>query len=177
MEEMHVRAVDLGGVLRKLIQVPLGRTPVVGGAPVAGQVFEIAQRRPPLPADAGQLGRPAGVFEPAVQVVQIGLRDIDTEWLHRLLLITSGGLGHPVRPRRGRPCGRADPGPGRATASRAPSGCGHVPGFPPNTAALRAANSANVVGRTPNRSWVWRRTADSAPLRRSLNSSSRASAK
>src|SRR5262249_4305827 len=54
---------------------------------------------------------------------------------------------------------------------------GHEPDFPRNTAALRAANSANVVGRTPNRSCVWRRTADSAPLRRSLNSSSRASAK
>src|SRR5215468_7283145 len=88
---MHVRAVDLGGELWKLIQLPLGRTPVVGGAPVAGKLFEVAQRHPPLPADAGQLGRPAGVIEPAVQVVQIGLRDVDTKWLHRLLLITSGG--------------------------------------------------------------------------------------
>src|SRR5262249_13072116 len=92
VQEMHVRAVDLGGELGKPIQLPLGRTPVVGGAPVAGEVFEVAQGYPALPADAGQLGRPAGVVEPAVQVVQGGLRDVDTERLHRLLLIMSASV-------------------------------------------------------------------------------------
>src|SRR5262249_57905370 len=103
------------------------------GAPVAGEVFEVAQGYPALPADAGQLGRPAGVVEPAVQVVQGGLRDVDTERLHRLLLIRSGarpprppclcdpvvGTIGPSTPRQA--TGRADPGPGRATAWCAPS--------------------------------------------------------
>jgi hypothetical protein len=44
-----------------------------------GKLFEVAEGHPTLPADAGQLGRLAGVFESAVQVVQIGLGDIDTE--------------------------------------------------------------------------------------------------
>jgi hypothetical protein len=78
---------------------------------------------------------------------------------------------------RNRCCKPTCPERGRGLRQSQVSGCGHVPDVPRNTAALQVANSANVVGRTPNRSCVWRRTVDSAPLRRSLNSSSRASAK
>src|SRR5262249_36797273 len=48
---------------------------------------------------------------------------------------------------------------------------------PPKTAACRPANSAKVVGRTPNASWVARYTLASGHLRRSAACSSSASAK
>ena len=39
-------------------------------APVVGQLLQVVQRHPGLPAGAGQLARPAGVGEPVAQVVE-----------------------------------------------------------------------------------------------------------
>ena len=79
MHKVHVLAVDDGGELRKLVQLRLVGAPVVTGAPVGGQVFQVAQRHAGLPAGTGQLGRPAGAGQPLAQVIEVGFRDVDPE--------------------------------------------------------------------------------------------------
>ena len=44
-----------------------------------GQLPDVAERDAVVPADAGQLVGPAGAGQPVVQVVQVGLRDVDAE--------------------------------------------------------------------------------------------------
>ena len=72
-------AVDLGGELKVLVELGLLRAPVVLGAPVLGELLQVAQRHPASPAHAGQLTGPAGGGELVVQVVEIGVRDLATE--------------------------------------------------------------------------------------------------
>ena len=79
MQEVHVLAVDDGGELGELVQPGLLGPPVVLGAPVGGQVVQVAKRYPGFPAGAGQLVGPAGAGEPVSQVVQVGLGDVDPE--------------------------------------------------------------------------------------------------
>src|SRR6266566_475934 len=73
MQEMNGLTVDLGRVLRELIQSGLMLAPVVAGTPVLGQVLEIVERNSSAPADARQLVGPASVGQAVVQVVQVGL--------------------------------------------------------------------------------------------------------
>src|SRR5579863_9910129 len=77
VQEVDVLAVDLGGVLRVGVELDLVRAPVELLAPVGGQRANPLQRDTELPADAGQLVGPADAVQPAVQVVQVGLRDLD----------------------------------------------------------------------------------------------------
>ena len=75
--------------------------PVVAGPPVVGELGQVVQRDAAGPADSGQFARPAGVGEPVVQVVEIGLGDLDAEGfdavVHRVLLCggccADGNLG------------------------------------------------------------------------------------
>src|SRR6266480_1481871 len=73
MQEVDGLTVDLGRVLRELIQSGLVLAPVIAGAPVLSQLLEIAQRDPPAPADVNQLVGPACVGQAVVQIVQVGL--------------------------------------------------------------------------------------------------------
>src|SRR5215472_5248186 len=71
--------VDLGSELRVGVEVRLGGAPVVTGAPVGGQVLQVAQRYAAFPPGAGQAGRPSCIAEPVLQVVDVGLWDLDAE--------------------------------------------------------------------------------------------------
>ena len=79
MHKVHVLAVDDGGELREPVQLRLLGAPVVTGAPVGGQVLQVAERHARLPAATGQLGRPAGAGQPLAQVIEVGLRNVDPE--------------------------------------------------------------------------------------------------
>ena len=58
VHKVHVLAVDDGGELRKLVQLCLVGAPVVIGAPVGGQVFQVAQRHAGLqPAPGSSAGQ------------------------------------------------------------------------------------------------------------------------
>src|SRR5437763_4875550 len=81
MQEVDGLAVDLGRVLRELIQFSLLLAPVVAGTPVLSQVLEIVERNASAPADARQLIGPASVGQAVAQVVQIGLGNVYFEWL------------------------------------------------------------------------------------------------
>src|SRR5436305_14148798 len=81
MQEVDGLTVDLGRVLRELIQSGLVLAPVVAGTPVLGQILEIVERNAPAPADARQLIGPASAGQAIVQVVQIGLGNGYFEWL------------------------------------------------------------------------------------------------
>jgi hypothetical protein len=89
VQEVHVLAVDLGDVLRVLVDRGLLSAPVELPAPVAGQLTDPSQRDTEIPADAGQLIGPADAVQPVVQVGQVGLRDLDAEGRDR---------GHEISP-------------------------------------------------------------------------------
>src|ERR1700704_2120918 len=88
MQEVHVRPVDLGGELVQTVQLALSPPPVVAGAPVFGQLLEIVQRDAAAPTGARDLGRPAGFAEPAVKIVDVLLRNGDTEGTHGMAPLT-----------------------------------------------------------------------------------------
>jgi len=93
VQEVDVLAVDLGGELWVGVELRLGGVPVVAGAPVLGQLLQVAQRYTAGPSHAGQLAGPVGTGQPVVQVVDVGLGDLDAEGLD--------GFAH-----RGAPCPR-----------------------------------------------------------------------
>ena len=70
------------------------RAPVVPRAPVLGELLEVVQRYAAGPLHAGQLAGPAGVGEPVVQVVEVGLGNLDAEGVDL--------VAHRVSPRSGR---------------------------------------------------------------------------
>src|SRR5579859_3941331 len=80
---MHLHAVDLGQEVRELVHPRLGGAPVEAGAPVLGELLDVAQRRAAAPAHAGHLVGPAGGREPLLQVIELRLRDVDLELAHR----------------------------------------------------------------------------------------------
>ena len=84
MDEMDSLAVDFGGEVRELVEVRLVRSPVVTGAPVFGEFFEPRQRETVVPAGVGELVGPAGPGEAVVEVVDIGLGDVDLQVVDRL---------------------------------------------------------------------------------------------
>jgi hypothetical protein len=79
VDEVHVGAVDRRGELRELVEPRLVPPPVVGGAPVLGQLPQVGERHAVAPADARQLVGPAGAGEAVPQIVQVGLWDVDAE--------------------------------------------------------------------------------------------------
>jgi hypothetical protein len=79
VQEVDALAVDLGGELGAGVELCLGGAPVIPRAPVAGELFQVSKRQSAVPPRAGQFAGPAGVGEPVVQVVQVGLGDLDAE--------------------------------------------------------------------------------------------------
>jgi hypothetical protein len=77
--EVHMRAVDLGGELRPLVEPGLGRPPVVLVPPVPDQLPQVVRRYAVRPSHPGQLVGPAGAVEAVVEVVEVALRDVDEE--------------------------------------------------------------------------------------------------
>ncbi len=82
MQEVDVLAVDLGGELGDLVEAGLVDSPVVAAGPVLDQVDEVVLVHAVVPADAGDLVGPAGAGQSVSQVVEVSLRDVDTERLH-----------------------------------------------------------------------------------------------
>src|SRR4029450_6085600 len=68
-----------GGELGVLVEPGLVLAPVVGAAPVFGQLPQVPDRHPAAPAEHWELVGPAGPGEAVVQVVQVGLGDVDAE--------------------------------------------------------------------------------------------------
>jgi hypothetical protein len=81
VQEVHVLSVDCGGVLGVPVDQGFLSPPVERVGPVGGQVLEVAGRHAAFPAGAGQVVAPAGPVQPVAQVVQVGLRHVDAEWL------------------------------------------------------------------------------------------------
>jgi hypothetical protein len=81
MQEVDALAVDLRGELWVLVELGLLGAPVVPRAPVPGELTQVAQWYAAAPPHAGQLARPAGGGEPVVQVVEVGLGNLDAVWL------------------------------------------------------------------------------------------------
>ena len=81
MEEVDVLAVDLGGELGVVVEVFFVGAPVVLGAPVVGEFFEVGAGDAVAPVGVGEFVGPAGGVEPAVEVVEVGLGDVEVEGL------------------------------------------------------------------------------------------------
>jgi hypothetical protein len=93
MQEVDVLAVDLGGEVREFVELGLVLAPVVGGSPVLGEFLEASQRKAVVPAGVGNLVGPAGASKTIVQVVEVGLRDVDAEGLDHDLVIPCRSFG------------------------------------------------------------------------------------
>src|SRR5438034_9421172 len=81
VDEVDVLAVDRGGEVWKLVEVGFVLAPVVAGAPVFGQLLEPGKWEAVVPPGVGDLIGPTGAGEPVGQVVEVGLGDVDAEWL------------------------------------------------------------------------------------------------
>jgi len=79
MGEVDGRPVDDGGELRPRVEFGLGRAPVVGVPPVVREFAQIGGRDAVRPAGGREIVRPAGAVEPCVEVVEVALRNVDTE--------------------------------------------------------------------------------------------------
>ena len=89
VQEVDVLAVDGRDELRDLVQPGLLGAPVEAVGPVAGQVLQVVQGYAAGPVVAGRVLRPAGPGDPVVQVVEVGLGDVDPEGAD-----LGGGVGH-----------------------------------------------------------------------------------
>jgi hypothetical protein len=81
VDEMDVETVDLGGEVVEPVQRGFACAPVVFTGPVIGQLTGVGERDALTPVvDAFRL-RPSGAREPGVQVVKIGVGDLNAEWV------------------------------------------------------------------------------------------------
>src|SRR5260370_15524286 len=101
VQEVDGLAVDLSGELRVGVEPHLGGAPVVARVPVPREFGQVPQRYAAGPPHAGQLAGPAGVAEPVMQVVDLGLRDLDAEGpdavvAHAPLLLNGAGAPNQV---------------------------------------------------------------------------------
>src|SRR5829696_5256882 len=78
---MDILSVDRGGELGILVEPGLPGAPVVGALPALGQSLDVLQRNTIGPADLGKLVGPTSTGKPGVQVVQVRLGDLNSEWL------------------------------------------------------------------------------------------------
>ncbi len=79
VQKVGVLPVDGGRELRELVQLCLVLSPVVGRTPVLDQFLQVVQRDTAVPACAGNLAGPPDTAQPVVEVVEVGLRDLDPE--------------------------------------------------------------------------------------------------
>src|SRR5690606_16389457 len=83
VREVHVLPVDLGAELRERVEPVLLGPPVEPIPPVFGEFAQVAGVYAVVPADSGQGVRPPAAVDPPVQLVDVVLRDPDTEPLDR----------------------------------------------------------------------------------------------
>lgn len=81
MQEVQGLAVDIGAELGNGVEPGLLLAPVVAGAPVLDQLREILPADAGGPADIGELIGPSGPGEPLMQVVDVGLRNVNATGL------------------------------------------------------------------------------------------------
>jgi hypothetical protein len=81
VDEVDPEPVELGAEVVEAVELALGGARVEAVGPVVEQHAQVAQLRALLPADSGQLVRPAGGADPAQQVVEDLLGDRDRESL------------------------------------------------------------------------------------------------
>src|SRR2546421_9698156 len=73
MQEVDVLAINLSGVLWKLVECRLVLAPVVASTPVLSQVLEVFDWNASAPANARQLVGPARAGQMVAQIIKIGL--------------------------------------------------------------------------------------------------------
>src|ERR671915_115275 len=93
VDKVDVLIVNRGSELRELIQLGFVLTPVVAGSPIPNHVLHILEADTIVPANAGQLVGPAGAAQPASQVIQVGLGNVDAERSY-----TGVGIGCHIMP-------------------------------------------------------------------------------
>lgn len=76
---MDALTVDVGDELGSGIAGGFGGTPVEPGAPVVGEATQVGGGQAVGPGGFGQVLGPAGAGEAVVQVVEVGLRNVDPE--------------------------------------------------------------------------------------------------
>src|SRR5215212_11832188 len=76
---MNRLTVDFSRELRVRIEPRLVRTPVVPGAPELDQSLQVVNGNTAAPTNSGQLARPASAIESLMQIINIGLRNVDVK--------------------------------------------------------------------------------------------------
>ena len=79
VDEMNRLAVDVSCELGERIDALLLRPPVVLVLPVVDELFDEADGCAVRPVVAGRFERVAGVCEPVLEVIEVGLRHVDGE--------------------------------------------------------------------------------------------------
>src|SRR5262245_6871077 len=79
MEKVDSRAVDLRRELRVRVESGLGGAPVVAGTPVLREVSQVVDRDAAFPTRLRGLGGPPGTSQPARQIVEVRLWNVDAE--------------------------------------------------------------------------------------------------
>ena len=81
MQEVDGLAVDLGGELRVGVEVRFRGAPVVVLVPVIGELLQVGERMPRVQPVPGRSPGQRAVASRSVQVVEVGLGDLDAEGL------------------------------------------------------------------------------------------------
>src|SRR5471030_1138252 len=79
MDEVDGLPVEAGRELGEFVQARFVSAPIVGRAPVLGEAGEVVQGDATAPTDAGQRVWPAGALEARVEVVELGLVEVDAK--------------------------------------------------------------------------------------------------
>src|SRR6266487_6497340 len=79
MQEVHAGPVDGRHELGKLVEPGLMPAPVVRGAPVLGQLLQVADGNAVGPTNARQLVGPSGTGQALTEVVEVSLGDVDAK--------------------------------------------------------------------------------------------------
>ena len=79
MQEVNRLTVDGGRELGERIQPRFLLPPIVILAPVLGEPLEVIAGNPPAPANVRQLAGPARAGQAVMQVIEVGLRNVDAE--------------------------------------------------------------------------------------------------
>lgn len=97
MDEMHVSAVDLGKELGKLIEAPLGGSPIEACGPIAGQVAQVAGIGGARPILVTGCGGETRLDQPSPQVVKdrVGYVDLGCCSVNALV---AAGVYEPTTP-------------------------------------------------------------------------------
>ena len=78
---MDGEVVNLGNELIKRIHPGFSAAPVIRMPPVVSELFGVGERNTLAPIVNSFRLRPAGRIKASVEIVDIGLRDVDGEWV------------------------------------------------------------------------------------------------